>query len=158
MRKKQFALSPVALICFSIYILTCPALAAEAANSDPGTAASTNEVMSKNESAVQANTPSPSVIRKSTLPKKIYSIATAFVIGTPICVVRRTKYEEWYGVHGMIGDSESKGKKFLAGAFWFPFAIVTGTAEAPFDAITNGLMYPAFSKDQLSQGKLTQNN
>ena len=54
---------------------------------------------------------------KSSLPKKAFSVATAFFIGTPVCVVRRSKYEEWYGVHGMVGDSESKCKKVLAGAF-----------------------------------------
>ncbi len=92
------------------------------------------------------------------MPKKIFSVATAFFIGTPVCVVRRSKYEEWYGVHGMIGDSDNKYKKVLAGTFWLPFAVITGTLEAPFDALGNGLMYPAFSKDQLSEGKLIQNN
>jgi hypothetical protein len=58
----------------------------------------------------------------------------------------------------MVGDSDSKSKKVLVGVFWFPFAVMCGTCEAPFDAAANGLMYPAFSKDQLSQGKLIQNN
>ncbi len=94
----------------------------------------------------------------SSLPKKVFSVATALLVGTPVCIVRRSKYEVWYGVNGMVGDSASKGKKVLAGIFWFPFAVVTGTCEAPFDALANGLMYPAFTHDQLSQGKLVQNN
>ncbi len=157
MKKIQFALSLAALICFPIYSLAYPALATEPA-SDAGTAVSPNEIKSKSDGPVQTNAPPPSVTKKSTLPKKIFSVATAFFIGTPVCVVRRSKYEEWYGVHGMIGDSESKCKKVLASAFWLPFAVVTGTLEAPFDAVTNGAIYPAFSKDQLSQGKLIQNN
>lgn len=88
----------------------------------------------------------------------MFSIATAVVIGTPVCVVRRTKYEEWYGVNGMVGDSAGKGKRVAAGIFWFPFAVLTGICEAPVDALANGLMYPALSKDQLSQRKLIQNN
>ncbi len=95
---------------------------------------------------------------KASLPKKVFSVATALVVGTPVCVVRRTKYEEWYGVNGLIGNSENKCKKVLARIFWFPCAVICGTGEAPFDALANGLMYPAFSKDQLSQGKLIQNN
>jgi hypothetical protein len=95
---------------------------------------------------------------KASLPKKALSVATAFFVGTPVCIVRRTKYEEWYGVHSMVGDSDNKAKKVLAGMFWFPFAVVNGTAEAPFDAFANGLMYPAGSKDQQSRGKLIQNN
>jgi hypothetical protein len=95
---------------------------------------------------------------KSSLPKKALSLASALVIGTPVCIVRRTKYEEWYAVHGFLGDTKSKFKKVLFGTVWFPFAAVCGTAEAPFDAFANGLMYPAFSKDQLSEGKLVQNN
>lgn len=95
---------------------------------------------------------------KCSFSKKLLSVATALFVGTPVCVVRRTKYEEWYGVHGMIGDSDNKYKKVLAGTCWLPFAVTCGTAEAPFDALTNGLMYSAFSKDQLSKGKLMQNN
>jgi hypothetical protein len=95
---------------------------------------------------------------KVSTPKKVFSVATALLVGTPVCVVRRTKYEERYGVNGLIGSSDSKCKKVLASVFWLPFAVVCGTAEAPFDALANGLMYPAFSKDQLSQGKLIQNN
>jgi hypothetical protein len=95
---------------------------------------------------------------KASLPKKAFSVATALLIGTPVCIVRRTKYEEWYAVHSMVGDSDNKAKKILAGVFWAPFAAISGTAEAPFDACANGLMYPAGSKDQQSRGKLIQNN
>ena len=156
MKKNQFALSLVILICFSICILACPALATDTTGSDASPTLHTNEITSKTDDAV--TNPPPRVVRKSTLPKKIFGVATALVIGTPVCVVRRSKYEEWYGVHGMIGDSDSKCKKVLAGTFWLPFAMITGTLEAPFDATTNSIMYPAFSKDQLSQGKLIQNN
>jgi hypothetical protein len=90
--------------------------------------------------------------------RKCLSVVTAACVGTPICVVRRSKYEEWYGVHGMIGDSDSKFKKVLAGAIWLPCALICGAGEAPFDAVANSLMYPAFSKDQMSKGKLIQNN
>jgi hypothetical protein len=103
-------------------------------------------------------TPTINKTTKATLPKKVFSVATALVIGTPVCIVRRTKYEEWYGVNGMVGDSTNKCKKVLAGIFWLPWAVICGTGEAPFDAVANGLMYPAFTKDQLSQGKLVQNN
>jgi hypothetical protein len=97
-------------------------------------------------------------VNKAPLAKKVFSVATALAIGTPVCIIRRTKYEEWYGVHGLIGNSNNKTKKVVAGVFWFPFALLCGTGEAPFDAVANGLMYPAFSKDQLSQGNLIQNN
>jgi hypothetical protein len=95
---------------------------------------------------------------KSSLPKKVFSVAAALLVGTPVCIVRRTKYEEWYEVHGFVGDSDNKCKKILAAIVCFPYALICGTGEAPFDALANGLMYPAFSKDQLSQGKLIQNN
>jgi len=111
--------------------------------------------------AASANSPpagKTSQATKASLPKKVFSVATAFIVGTPVCVVRRTKYEEWYGVNGLIGNSNNKCKKVLARIIWFPCAVICGTGEAPFDALANGLMYPAFSKDQLSQGKLIQNN
>ena len=95
---------------------------------------------------------------KTTLPKKAFSIATAFLIGTPVCIVRRTKYEERYTINNWVGEGAPKYEKVLAGIVWFPFAAICGTGEAPFDALANGLMYPAFSKDQLSAGKLIQNN
>jgi len=95
---------------------------------------------------------------KASLPKKVVSVASAIVIGTPVCMVRRTKYEEKYAIHGQLGDTDSKVKKAIFGTLWFPFAVVDGFAEAPFDAFANGIMYPAFSKDQMSEGKLKQNN
>jgi hypothetical protein len=95
---------------------------------------------------------------KPSLSKKALSVVKACFVGTPVCIVRRTKYEEWYGVHSMVGDTDNKAKKILAGMFWFPCAVVSGTAEAPFDAAANALMYPAGSKDQQSRGKLIQNN
>jgi hypothetical protein len=106
--------------------------------------------------AASGSTGSPAT--KASPGKKLFSIIAATVIGTPVCMVRRTKYEESYGVKGMIGDSDRKASKLLAGVFWLPNAIVCGVAEAPFDAFANALMYPAFSKDQLSEGKLIQNN
>jgi hypothetical protein len=109
------------------------------------------------DSTIKANNASGSPAHAS-LPKKCLSTLAAAVIGTPVCVVRRTKYEEWYAAHGMVGDSDSKILKALAATFWFPFAAIDGTAEAPFDAVANGLMYPAFSQDQMSKGKLIQNN
>jgi len=153
MKKNQFVLLQLA----SIFVfLVCPSLAAESISNDAETPTNASELSSKSDGV--ANKQAQTVVKKATLSKKIFGITTAFFIGTPVCVVRRSKYEEWYGVHGMIGDSESKTKKILAGAFWLPFAVVTGTAEAPFDAAANALMYPAFSKDQQSKGKLVQNN
>jgi hypothetical protein len=95
---------------------------------------------------------------KSSPAKKFTSIVTAFAIGTPVCMVRRTKYEESYAVKHWVGNSKSKFTRILAGTFWLPGAIVCGCGEAPFDAFANALMYPAFSKDQISEGKLIQNN
>jgi hypothetical protein len=156
MKINQYSLLQITSILLSIFILACPTLAKDMASGDAVIDANATDPSSKSNALVSQS--SQIVDKKATLSKKIFSIATAFFIGTPVCVVRRTKYEEWYGVHGMIGDSESKTKKVLAGTFWLPFAVVTGTAEAPFDALANGIMYPALSKDQLSQGKLIQNN
>ena len=97
---------------------------------------------------------------KAPLGKKLISVVAAFCVGTPVCVVRRSKYEEKYAVNQMVGDTDKKFVKKLAAAFWLPFSIVDGTLEAPFDAAANGLMYSnkPFSKDQMSCGKLIQNN
>lgn len=165
----------ISLLLTCIAASICPSLA-----NDSLVTASPQPLISEPESAARADAssginltvPSPaataqitnptgntvSQATKSSLPKKVFSVATALVIGTPVCIVRRTKYEEGYGVNGLIGNSDNKCKKVLARVFWSPCAVISGTLEAPFDAFANGLMYPAFSKDQLSQGKLIQNN
>ncbi len=156
-----FLLFTLAVICIG------PSWAADSTSASPGlsdAAGGTStinppEISTDNISqASNSSTVKTNQAIKATLPKKVFSIATALFVGTPVCIVRRTKYEEWYGVKGLIGDSNNKCKKLLAGIVWLPCAVICGTGEAPFDAVANGLMYPAFSKDQLSQGKLIQNN
>src|SRR5208282_6095028 len=111
------------IACAFTYILAfiSPAGATDSfVNINAGTTVSASEPMINNAGVTKASNLEPAkTMTKVSLPKKIFSIATAFLVGTPVCVVRRSKYEQWYGVHGMIGDSESKCKKILAGTFWF---------------------------------------
>jgi hypothetical protein len=133
---------------------------ASAANELKGPAQTSNLTGADNSNSSPAGAAASTPSVHASLGKKAVSFLAGSIAGTPICIVRRSKYEEWYGVHSMVGESKHKFARAVASTFWLPFAICTGTIEAPFDATANALMYSSrpFSKDQFSLGKLQQNN
>jgi len=109
--------------------------------------------------AVTSNVPAKKTPANVPFHKKFVSFLAGTVVGVPVCMVRRSKYEDWYAVHGMVGDSDNKLARATLGTLWFPFAVVTGVCEAPFDGAINAFRNTdkPFSKDQFSLGELKQN-
>ena len=90
---------------------------------------------------------------KASLPKKALGLVVGAIVGTPVCVVRKTIDEEKYGINGMIGTSDKKSAQVAAGIFWAPFALFTGTVESPVYATIHSLNADEpFSKEQFSLG------
>jgi len=75
-------------------------------------------------------------------------------------MVRRSKYEDWFAVNSMVGDSGGKFKRVTLKVLWGPFAVVTGVCESPIDGLINAVRNSdkPFSKDQFSLGELKQNH
>jgi hypothetical protein len=87
----------------------------------------------------------------SSLPKRALGLVCGTVVGTPVCVVRKSIDEEAYAVNGMVSDTSKKKARMLAGFFWLPFAVFTGAVEAPVFAARNSLKAEEpFSKEQFS--------
>src|SRR5579883_3323275 len=63
-------------------------------------------------------------------PKAIAGFFAGAIVGTPVCVVRKSIDEENDGIQGMVGNTDKARFKIPAGIFWLPFATVTGTLEA----------------------------
>lgn len=86
--------------------------------------------------------------------KRILGAVIGTVIGTPICAVRRIAYNETYGVHGMVGNTDNRVAIVSAGAFWLPFSVVIGAVEAPCYSFKHSVCNTAkpFSKEQFSLG------
>jgi hypothetical protein len=97
---------------------------------------------------------------KVSMPTRIAGCVAGTFVGVPVCMVRRSKYENWFAVHGMIGDSDNKFARATLSTLWFPFAVVTGVCESPIDGLTNAVRNSSkpFSKDQFSLGELKQNH
>jgi hypothetical protein len=88
---------------------------------------------------------------KECLAKRVLGFTVGAVVGAPVCVVRKSIDEEKYGIAGMIGNTDNKSAQVSAGAFWLPFAVFTGTVEAPVYSIMNSLKADEpFSKAQFS--------
>lgn len=112
-------------------------------------------------SATTTSAPSSSAAAtKVSMPKRLAGCLAGTFVGIPVCMVRRSKYEDWYAVHGMIGDSDNKFARITLGALWYPFAVVTGVCESPADGTINAVRNSSkpFSKDQFSLGVLKQNH
>ena len=89
---------------------------------------------------------------KPPVAKRVLGIVVGTVVGTPVCVVRKTIDEEKYGINGMIGTSNNKKAQVAAGLFWAPFAVFTGAVESPAYAAINSLNATdePFTKSQFS--------
>ncbi len=87
-------------------------------------------------------------------PKRVLGTVIGTFVGTPICAVRRIAYNEKYGLHGMIGDTDNKLAIVSAGTFWLPFSVVIGVAEAPCYSFKHSICNndKPFSKEQFSLG------
>ncbi len=80
------------------------------------------------------NVPNKKSSRSSSLPMKVVGVVSGFVIGTPVCAVRKPIAEEKYGVNQMVNDDPKGRHLFPFAVFWAPFALITGVLEAPFSA------------------------
>lgn len=88
---------------------------------------------------------------KAPLPRRLLGVVVGAVVGTPVCLVRKTIDEEKYGIAGIIGTNNNKAVVTTAGVFWLPFAFMTGTVESPVYATLNSLnAEEPFSKAQFS--------
>jgi hypothetical protein len=90
--------------------------------------------------------------------RRVISCVTGTAVGIPVCMVRRSKYEDLHAVKQMT-NTDNKVAKGALRAFWMPFAIVTGVCESPADGTINAIRNSSrpFSKDQMSLGELKQN-
>jgi hypothetical protein len=86
------------------------------------------------------------------LPIKVLGFVTGAIVGTPICMVRKSIDEQKYAIDGIVGDHDTKVWKFCAGTFWLPFSVVTGVAESPVSStfISFKNSDKPFSKSQFS--------
>jgi hypothetical protein len=122
-------------------------------SSDVGKNAATPEPASPPTSTTSTANPASTRGTKASLPKKALGLVFGAVVGTPVCVVRKTIDEEKYGINGMIGTTNKKSAQVAAGIFWAPFALFTGTVESPvYSAIHSLNADEPFSKEQFSLG------
>jgi|SRR5271156_1807860 len=105
--------------------------------------------------------PAPSAPAKkhyglSALPLRVCSIVTGTIVGTPVCMLRCSVWEEKYATKGMVGDTDDKFLQTAAGTFWLPLGAMTGVCEAPFSALKRSYANSdkPFSKDQFSLGHI----
>ena len=96
---------------------------------------------------------------KVAMPTRIAGCIAGTFVGIPVCMVRRSKFENWYAVHSMVGNTGNKAARVTLRVLWAPFAVITGVCEAPADGTVNAIRYSSkpFSKDQFSLGELKQN-
>jgi hypothetical protein len=96
---------------------------------------------------------------KVSMPTRLAGCIAGTMVGIPVCVVRRSKFEDWYAAHNMVGDDGNKALRVTLKALWCPVAVITGVCEAPADGTMNAIRNSSkpFSKDQFSLGVLKQN-
>ena len=152
---KNFIAALAAICVASLYIYPVwadsdPANSPSAASS-PSTA---NPTSSAGSPSAASSTKAPG--NWASLPKKTIAFLVGAVVGTPICAVRKSIDEAKDGTHGMVGETDKKQLIIPATLFWLPFAVVTGTLEAPCYAVINSLENAdkPFSKEQFSLGEM----
>jgi hypothetical protein len=91
-------------------------------------------------------------------PVQAAGVATAWVFGTPICIVRRStvRIHDWTSEYAdKIGGHDHFPPVFFASLLAVPFGAVAGTGEGLYyggrNAITHGVEHP-FSMDSFSMG------
>jgi hypothetical protein len=96
----------------------------------------------------------------ASFPVRVAGVIVGTLVGTPVCVVRKSIDEQKYAVQGMVGDTNSKLKRLVAGAIWLPLGIATGTVESPICAAVNSLREndKPFSKSQFAISDIKKDN
>lgn len=91
---------------------------------------------------------------EASITKKAAGVLLGAAVGMPVAVVRRTAIEDRDGVKGLVGDSDNKLAKGLAGTFWMPFSIVLGVLEGPLYGPGNSIrnVNRPFTKEQMGMG------
>jgi hypothetical protein len=118
-------------------------------------------LLSPSPTLAQANTP-PTQSKKIsrlhllTLSRAVAGFCAGFVVGTPVCFVKRLVSETDYGAHEMVGgftDDKSDSKLILVPVtiMWLPAATLTAFMEAPCDSFKHAIEADEpFSKEQFS--------
>lgn len=89
------------------------------------------------------------------LPKAIAGFCAGFVVGTPVCFVKKMPGEISDGAHGIVdGVTDNNDNKLLfitAAILWLPAASITSLVEAPCYSLRNAWKADKpFSKEQFS--------
>lgn len=89
------------------------------------------------------------------MPKAVAGFCTGFVVGIPVCFVKKMPNEINDGAHGMVdGVTDNSDNKLLLGSaaiLWLPAASITSFLEAPCLSFRNALKADKpFSKEQFS--------
>lgn len=136
-----------------------------AVSSSDAATATPSSIQQSNASPNPSSSPSPKATAKtqavhSSLAKKTFSAVAGFIVGTPVCMIRKPIDEVKEGITGATGNSHDKRQTIPAGILWAPFALTAGVLEAPLFALDNCLVHctKPFSKAQfsLSDKKLPQ--
>jgi hypothetical protein len=102
-----------------------------------------------------ATSPAKTSAHPANVPTVIAGFCTGFVVGMPICLVRKFGDETIAGAYGIVGDTKHKWLFVSAEAFWTPFAAVVACLEAPVYSWRDAWMAEEpFSKEQFSLGDL----
>jgi len=145
------------VFCLSLLVLSSPlAGQAEEQNSTKDTLSQAPATANPSQGAPASNKNTNKPFSPGRLPLYLVGIATGACVGMPISLVRRTVWEEKQGIQGLCGDSKNKVAIVSAGAFWLPFSVFLGAAEAPVMGPVNSLRNydKPFSKEQFSLGAL----
>lgn len=103
---------------------------------------------------VSTSTSPPRHVSDASITKKAAGVIVGATVGMPVAVVRRTAIEDRDGIKGLVGDSDNKLAKGLAGTFWMPFSIVLGVLEGPLYGPGNSVrnVNRPFTKEQMGMG------
>jgi hypothetical protein len=104
------------------------------------------------ESARSANAKNQKTDARHSLPTKIAGAAAGIIVGVPASVIRKPIDEEKYGINSMVGKTKKGRTTIPTGMLYSPFALISGTLEAPFFALNRTIVNfnKPFSKAELS--------
>ncbi len=136
--------------------LKSPQIVAESAAPQPTNDAGSTGANGNSNTTPTAGNPGKKHFGLSALPMRVCSIVAGTVVGTPVCMVRCSIWEEKYATRGMVGDTDDKFLQVAAGTAWVPLGLLTGIPEAPFSALKRSYINSdkPFSKDQFSLGHI----